>query len=534
MDDIQERKQQVVAAYLKAATETENKPTQRVLDGYDVPRSLVRTTFGSLGELHKHMAENHKDELDAKFVPISGVFDRGVSGNANKYIITTAVAGARPHLGFVNALKNFAAREGAQIVVMPCESITNSFENETASFDAEFSDPQYEFVNQNTHLNDNICLCSIQVSAKQIRPITGLARIGNRNGSFVFASPKQFLEYMPCGNSIEDNFSIMTPGACTQPRYYSDRFVSKRLSYIAEHDHTIGAIVVEIVDNQLFNFRHVQADEDGAFIDFGTKYNADGTIEQVEVNVVYGDLHGVSVDTEALGAFNAAIADLNVNRVIMHDVFDGLSINHHVTTIGAMAKRSKEGLSDLKVELAATLELIKHIDNLVQPKSIVVVKSNHDEVIDRYVSEGRYVFDPHNHELALKIALGMFQGKDLLQHGMNIVADELGMDPVPEKVEFLTRKSSYKIAGVECGSHGDLGLNGAKASLASMEKVYGNCIIGHAHTAAIQRGVFRVGTMSKFDLGYNRGPSSWTHTNCLIYNNGQRQLVNVIQGQCKA
>ncbi|MFK5283800.1 hypothetical protein ACI3PL_29915, partial [Lacticaseibacillus paracasei] len=67
----------------------------------------------------------------------------------------------------------------------------------------------------------------------------------------------------------------MTTGACTLPKYYDNKFVSKRLSYIADHDHTIGAIIVEIENDKLFHFRQIQADENGSFIDYGVQYNPD-------------------------------------------------------------------------------------------------------------------------------------------------------------------------------------------------------------------------------------------------------------------
>ena len=98
-------------------------------------------------------------------------------------------------------------------------------------------------------------------------------------------------------------------------------------------------------------------------------------------------------------------------------------------------------------------------------------------------------------------------------------------------IHFLDRNSSFNISGIQLAAHGDLGVNGAKPSLNGLEEAYGNCVIGHNHSAAIQRGVFRVGTMSKLEMGYNRGPSSWTQTNCIVYDNGQRQLVNYINGE---
>jgi hypothetical protein len=412
---------------------------------------------------------------------------------------------------------------------MPCESVTNSFENETAVFASVFTDPKYMFVSKDTPLNNNISLCSIQISAKQIRPITGLSRIGNREGSFVFASTKQFLEFVPSGNKRGTNYSIMTTGACTLPQYYSDTFVSKRLSYIAERDHTIGAVIVEVENDRIFHFRQVQADTDGSFIDLGVQYNPDGTTTQVETNIVLGDIHGINVDGEALIAVSRLAQSMNIHRVFLHDVFDGYSVNHHVTTIAERAMRASTESSSLIYELRKTVEVMKLIDEGIKPKEMVIVKSNHDEFLTRYLQEGRYVSDPTNHYVSLLIARALFENKDVLKYAFEIVGEH-----PPVHWTFLDRTSSFKIGDVECGSHGDLGLNGAKPSLSTLEKVYGNCVVGHAHTAAIHRGVFRVGTLSKLDLGYNRGPTSWTQTCCLVYENGQRQLINVIEGKCTA
>ena len=100
-------------------------------------------------------------------------------------------------------------------------------------------------------------------------------------------------------------------------------------------------------------------------------------------------------------------------------------------------------------------------------------------------------------------------------------------------VNFLKRSSSLLFVGVELAAHGDLGLNGAKSSMQSLEKIYGRCVVGHAHSASILRSVFRVGVMGNLDMGYNRGPSSWTQTNAIVYDNGQVQLLNYIDGKWK-
>ena len=90
---------------------------------------------------------------------------------------------------------------------------------------------------------------------------------------------------------------------------------------------------------------------------------------------------------------------------------------------------------------------------------------------------------------------------------------------------------SYKIGGVELGMHGHLGSNGSRGgSPANMEMSYGKVVYGHRHTAEILRDAYCVGTSTHLTLGYNKGSSSWTHTHCLVYPNGQRQLINFING----
>ena len=524
--EMHETKTLIIDEYKSIVELKRELPSYREFLLRDIKRDSIRRHFGGIEFLHEYMRENENSFLSRFFSSVDNIFSetRSAARSSKKtFVITTAVADSKAHKGFLDSLSSYCEKKDAQLVIMPCESVTNSFENKTAVFDPIFNDEKYLFVQDDTKLNDNISLCSIQVSAKQIKPITGLQRLGTREGSYIFASPKQFLEYVPAGNSRENNFTIMTPGACTMPQYFTETFVSKRLSYIAKNDHTLGAVIVELEDDRRFDFRQIQASDDGSFIDLGMVYNPDGTTEKTEVNIVFGDLHGIHAEDTAIEYFTEMFSGYDVKSIFLHDVFDGYSVSHHVKDIAERANRYDLEKSSLRDELRYTHELIEGISKSLNPKTVYIVKSNHDEFLDRYLSEGRYVSDPTNHLISLKIATALFDETDVLQKGFEVSGFE-----IPENWKFLSRSYSVKIDDVECAAHGDLGLNGAKASLNSLEKIYGNCVTAHNHTAAIQRGVFRVGTLSKLDMRYNRGPSSWTHTCCLVYENGQRQLINYI------
>ncbi len=50
---------------------------------------------------------------------------------------------------------------------------------------------------------------------------------------------------------------------------------------------------------------------------------------------------------------------------------------------------------------------------------------------------------------------------------------------------------------------------------------------GHTHSAGIRDGLFTGGLCGLLDQGYNRGPSSWSHTQIITYLNAKRALATM-------
>ena len=121
-----------------------------------------------------------------------------------------------------------------------------------------------------------------------------------------------------------------------------------------------------------------------------------------------------------------------------------------------------------------------------------------------------------------------------------------GLDPLQAGLEkyfklspgsdliWLKRDQDFKVGGVECGAHGDLGSNGRRnPGSKGMYKAYGKVSYGHCHYGEIWHGAMSAGTSSFMRLGYNRGSSSWDNSQIIIYRDGTRQLINVIKGKWK-
>lgn len=452
---------------------------------------------------------------------------RSTVENNNKFVVTTAVTGCVLDTKAYNSIKQYCKLNGAELLVLVASDPASNLDRGTLGrIDKRLVDEA--IVLEDTYLNENIFLSTIKLSAKHIDPITGLGRIGQREGSFIYASPKQRLKSSPISNIKMPHF-LMTTGAITKPDYTSSHYMSNRTAYIADHDHIMGGLIVEIGGADEYHFRQFQCDDKGRFIDLGVQYDGKKTKKIAPEAFVLGDWHSGSTCPMAKGVWKDISKKLKPKSVVMHDLFDGRSINHHEAhNIDSLAKRAEQGYLNLKDELNLVARDIEELSTWA--KEVVIVKSNHDEFLKRFLQKGNFADDPYNYKTFLRLALEYVETScDPLKYGV----EELGelSDKVKNKVKWLERDEDYLVSGIQLGAHGDKGANGSRGGLKSMEVAYGQSVSGHSHSPEILRGAWQVGTSSKLKLSYNVGPSSWLNTSCLVYPNGQRQLINAIDGK---
>lgn len=449
----------------------------------------------------------------------------------NKFVITTAVTGCGLYTKAYDSVKQYCKSNDAALLVLVASDPASNLDRGTLGrIDKRLTGEA--IVLEDTHLNSNIFLSTIKLSAKHVDPVTSLTRVGQREGSFIYASPKQRLKASPVSNIKMPHF-LMTTGAITVPDYRSTNYMSNRSAYIAEHDHVMGAIIVEIGDSDEYHFRQIQFDDKGRFIDLGLQYDGKnkGLKEIRPEAFVLGDWHSGSTCPMAKEVWKQVCDDTKPKKLVLHDMFDGRSINHHEAhNIDSLAKRAAMGHLNLLDELKLVARDLEELDKWVD--ELVVVKSNHDEFLKRFLQKGNFADDPYNYKTFLKLALQFVETSgDPLKFGVEELGELDGN--VAKNVRWLERDEDFIVSGIQLGAHGDKGANGARGGLKSMEKAYGNSVTGHSHSPEILRGAWQVGTSSKLKLSYNVGPSSWLNTSCIVYPNGQRQLINAIGGKYK-
>lgn len=530
----QERQRQktikkLLSAYVKIVKNISRFPTRADLAAEGITRDTIRHYFVNIVKM-REMAKELFPDVFAGVVTAEEYSDVDIKKNISKsktIFLTTLVNGQFAHKGFIGSIETFLKKNNAKLAFIPSHDPAHNLDNKIEwHFDEDLIRKKYPIIFDQYDLNSNLHISGIRVTAKQINPTTGLGRISQGQGSFIFASPKQSLEFMPNSN-VKLPHAMMSTGACTIPNYNTSRGNSLRTAFLAEYDHVIGGLIVEIKDDKIYHFRHVQADSKGNFIDLGVEYSPKGT-KKISGDLVMGDYHAGEHDEPTVKANEDLANRIKAKKIFLHDMFNGMSINHHEDhNIIVRAQRARKNQLSLEKELEITSQEMDRVAGWKSVQEVIMVKSNHDEFLIRWLMDARFNKDPLNFQMGCKLADSAVNSQDPLKVGIEMIKPMKHA----KKITWLQRDEDYKIAGVECGSHGDKGPNGSRGTKKNLENAYGKAIIGHSHTPGILRGIFQVGTTSKLHLGYNVGPSSWVHCSCIIYPNGQRQLINFIGGE---
>lgn len=446
------------------------------------------------------------------------------------FFVTSAVTGCEVHEDGMKAIQTFCKKRKAALLVLPCSDPARQKEHKnkwTLSPDL----PKSSIVFKDLSLNDNLVLSTIKMSAKQLQPLTGIKRLSQKRGSTIVASPKQFLEFVAnSNNNAEIPRALMSTGAITKANYQTEMYMSERTASLATLDHTLGGIIVEVRNGKIFHSRHVQINpKTGAFTDIDKKYHADGKVETVTADLVQtGDWHVLSTCPITRRIAKEIVEATKPKYLTFEDFFDGITINPHERhNLVSLSVKAKKGMLSLDMELEACRKEINEVCKW--PATNVVFKyGNHEDFLKRYLKDGAFIEEPLNKIIGMKLTIAL---EELEINPFEYAMREMYPVEQQDKIKFLGINDSFKVNDIENGAHGHLGKAGRRnPTMAELEECYGASNVGHNHSAAIFRSVFRVGTGTKLQLSYNDGPSAWTNTHLIQHQDGSRQLVHNING----
>ena len=435
------------------------------------------------------------------------------------FLISWAQNATPIHKNFMKNLEAYAKDLDAGLHI-----IAGRYSNPTSIFadkDQDWWSPQVvpylDAARHNLHKYLQV-LSDIKIPPTGSTPLSGLNSVTGLE-SCIVGHPRQQVKSLPILVGYPHKLLLST-GACTVANYTDSKSGKK-----GEFHHSIGFVIVEL-DGENFHIRQVSADDKGNFYDlFKRVKNGEVTLntEGAEVAVL-GDIHIAHNDKKATALSFDMLDYMKPNHTMIHDIIDCESISHHEENDPfRIMQKEENGTGDLKKELE---DMIRWVGERLK-YNLVVVRSNHDDFLDRWLKT---------------VDWRKARNKRMFLFGANILATEkvaqdkgvisfLIENQFGDKVKTLGLDDSYRVLDWELGVHGHVGANGSRGGHNQYKNMNTKMITGHTHSPNRGDGHMTVGTNSGLRVGYNKGASSWMHANALVYPDGKAQLIYIVGGK---
>jgi len=451
----------------------------------------------------------------------------------NKFVITSAQNNTHIHEDFFNSLLVYCEEEGAELLVSSFYYNKSGFQNgvnEDAWFDKRITP---YLINESVQLAKGLVFCGeLNILPTVVSPMTGLYNYTNHD-SMIVPHAKLQMESMATPK-FEDSRMAYSTGCCTLINYREQKAGQK-----AQHDHSYSALVVEVDKDGDWFVRQLNCESStGNFYDLDKYYTKDGVTSGHNLEAInYGDIHTAKLDEVVADVSwrnqDSILETLKPKHQFLHDVFDGLAKNwHNVKDPHFIFSTYINKTESMESEVSETANLIA---SMRRPWSnVVVVESNHDLALLRFLKEHDYKKDPVNAIFFLEMQLASY--KAIERGDVNFSCFETACHVLQPKtkegVKFLRTDESFVVGdNIECGMHGNAGVNGSRATSKGLAKVGIRLNTGHSHSSSIYQGNYTAGVSGKLDMGYNIGPSSWNQSHIFTYKNSKRTIVTLKNGK---
>lgn len=458
--------------------------------------------------------------------------------NEKRYILMCAQNNTFVHTKGFEAIEKAAEFLGAKMLVGTLTYNKGGFQNGQKSDDDLWYDPKIRpyIFNQPAVLAKDLMWCGeLNILPTATNPLNGFQTY-TKESSGIIPHTKIRLDSVPTQMSEPTKF-MYTTGSITKRNY-----IQKTAGQKASFHHSFGALLVEVDDDGEWFVRQLNINSDtGCFYDLDWKYTPNGPVAasgHIE-GATWGDIHKDRMNADVANLVfykDGNILDtLKPKNQFIHDLYDANRRSHH--HVGDPHKRFQlyvQGTESVESEIEGVSDFLESIR---RPWcKTVIVNSNHDRAIERWLKEADYKHDYVNAIFFLRLQLRYYESiqnseqVSLIEEAIKIATNR---DTIDDR--FLALDESYRICGdVECGMHGDIGSGGAKGSISTFRKLPYKLNVGHSHACFIFENVFQAGTFTEMNLGYNKGLSNWSASFIVTYEDGKRTMITIKNGKYRA
>lgn len=511
---------------------------------------LPRSTFWN--RMRRQQEEQAKQEVplnafvpDASHFPASHVDEQGVETvdladgtTVKRFILTSAQNNVHVHEGFLRNLQAFGEAVGAQLLISYTLYDRTGYRG-LVKGDAKIKHRDIWFdqrtepyaLNTRAKLAKRLAFCGeLDILATAKDPLSGLEAYCGRSSVIVPHNKFAFR----CVESRKNQMpkEMFSTGSVT-PR----RFIQRKAGQLAHFHHVLGALLVEVQESGHWHVHHLNAEEDGSFYWLDRRVKGGKVLKNKQplAGMILGDIHVEKGDETATNLTLAAISEFRPKNVVLHDLIDFRSRNHHNRNNPIFKIRMLEEGVTVKDEIEQAGSFLLGVWNAgSKGQKIVIARGNHDLALDRWLKETDWRDDPVNALFYLNLARKMVNAAKTNQpfNALEVALSEV--NSVWTEQTFLALDESYEIAGIECGMHGHVGPSGARGNPKQFKRLGFKSFTAHTHSPSIYDGAYTVGVTGSLDMGYNVGPSKWLQCHGVIYPNGKRAFLFLKNGKYRA
>lgn len=375
---------------------------------------------------------------------------------------------------------------------------------------------------QKLEFGDVTIAADTHVSPTAVMPLNGLEALTN-DGHLIVGSFRIHWKPLPRLRN-KPLRSMCTTGAITRKNYSKSKAGDK-----ASIHHSYGFTIIEKKKDGTCHIpRNVYVTDEGEFTDLCYKVTPEGVtkIKGIEA-MVWGDIHNEILDENIYQKTKALCKLLKPKKHILHDLLDGARFNpHERNDVFIMRRKIANGKYLIEEEVNDAIKFPKRVLKECGGDEVYVNQSNHDEFLDRHITDMNWKRDLHNSPAYLKYAT-IQQTVNLEEYG-NIFGYLINQRYSDSKwdVKYLKYGDSLTVKGFDLAMHGDHGTNGSRGSITQYKRFNFKMIHGHNHTPMIIDGVMSVGLTGKVQQYYTRkGVSTHAYAHGIVHENGKRQLL---------
>lgn len=526
-------KNQIIAYCVKYFSWLGKMPSLAVLKENGIGHQVVRERFGTKTELDNQAMAAVATSLLA--APSEGVKGK-ITKTRKRYVIVGVQNNSLLDEELMDCLDRYCVERKAELLALPIYYRNPTTLTEEKKLDDEYwwtTLPFGKYVTTNTKLGKYLTLMAEhRITATSMNPLSGLEVLAG-GYSAIYANPQHQMRVIPETMDRVPHIMHTTGTVCDLSGFSHSNAGGKAKGLAVQ-----GALVVEL-DGDIFHLRQLEYKED-CICDLGFVYTAKKTrpISKLgECALVWGDLHAEVLDAHVYNLTRDLSKECNITRHYLHDVLDFACQSHHnkhnFIMRYALNKNDKDSV------VAAIKDVCAVVKDLTQKAEVFIVDSNHHDHIGRWLNERNFKhMDADNAYFYVCLMKQIMEAvklnpdnlnlvnANILKHSLDIVDPDINLG-----ITYLSRNKRHKYKGIELSQHGDVGPNGSRGSLQSFSKTSRPMVIGHSHTPGIHKRVYQVGKTAHLDQSYMRGYTSHLNSHCLIYPNGARALINIIEGK---